>query len=214
MEPSLSDFSCWTCGCGSKPMVPFWRRCTTHFSPFCCGLGCSLGVRAFDPWPCSRKETMLRMDDGRIIPDPFFTTQGIRCEERQKATQVFGGARAFFEMPWDMSCGNNTKGAIVQGGECQSMQTTLLDNQTIPFVCIPADKPHLLEDASRWKYVCSVRANHNSHPEELGCFEIAEPVERAVFVCLLRKLDKTTPPNLGKSCNFSWSPTLLLFQGV
>ena len=20
------------CGCGSKPMVPFWGRCTTHFS--------------------------------------------------------------------------------------------------------------------------------------------------------------------------------------
>ena len=21
-------------GCGSKPMVPFWGRCTTHFSEF------------------------------------------------------------------------------------------------------------------------------------------------------------------------------------
>ena len=21
-------------GCGSKPMVPFWARCSTHFSPF------------------------------------------------------------------------------------------------------------------------------------------------------------------------------------
>ena len=26
-------------------------RCTTHFSLFQRGLGCSLGVRAFDPWP-------------------------------------------------------------------------------------------------------------------------------------------------------------------
>ena len=38
------------CGCGSKPMVPFWGRCTAHFSLFQWGL-CSL-VRAFDPWPC------------------------------------------------------------------------------------------------------------------------------------------------------------------
>ena len=40
-----------TNGCGSKPMVPFWGRCTTHFSPFLWGLGCSLGVRDVDPWP-------------------------------------------------------------------------------------------------------------------------------------------------------------------
>ena len=40
-------------GYGSKSMVLFWGRCTTHFSLFSCGLGCSLGVRAwaFDPWP-------------------------------------------------------------------------------------------------------------------------------------------------------------------
>ena len=37
-------------GRGSKPMAPFWGRCTTHFSPVWWGLGCSLGVRAFDPW--------------------------------------------------------------------------------------------------------------------------------------------------------------------
>ena len=41
-----------TCGHGSKTMVPFWDRCTTHFSLFWWGLGCSLGVRGFDPWPC------------------------------------------------------------------------------------------------------------------------------------------------------------------
>ena len=35
-------------GCRSKPMVPFWGRCTTHFGLFLWGLGCSLGVRAFD----------------------------------------------------------------------------------------------------------------------------------------------------------------------
>ena len=39
-------------GCGSKPIVPFWGRCTTHFSLFRWGLGCSLGVRCFDPQPC------------------------------------------------------------------------------------------------------------------------------------------------------------------
>ena len=38
-------------GCGSKPMVPFWGRCTTHFSLFEWGLGCPLGVRDFDPQP-------------------------------------------------------------------------------------------------------------------------------------------------------------------
>ena len=39
--------------CGSKPMVPFWGRCTTQFSLFWWGLGCSLGARDFDPWPHS-----------------------------------------------------------------------------------------------------------------------------------------------------------------
>ena len=28
-------------------------RCTTHFSLFWLGLGCSLGLRDFDPWPFS-----------------------------------------------------------------------------------------------------------------------------------------------------------------
>ena len=37
-------------GCGSTP-IPFWGRCTTRFSLFVWGLGCSLGVRDFDPWP-------------------------------------------------------------------------------------------------------------------------------------------------------------------
>ena len=36
-------------GHGSKPMLPFWDRCTTHFSLFWWGLGCSLGARGFDP---------------------------------------------------------------------------------------------------------------------------------------------------------------------
>ena len=31
-------------GHGSKPMVPCWDRCTTHFRT-------SLGVRVFVPWP-------------------------------------------------------------------------------------------------------------------------------------------------------------------
>ena len=31
--------------------IPFWGRCTTHFSLVSWGLGCSLGVRGFDPWP-------------------------------------------------------------------------------------------------------------------------------------------------------------------
>ena len=39
-----------TCACVSKPMVPFWGGCTTHFSLF--KWGCSLGVRDFYPWPC------------------------------------------------------------------------------------------------------------------------------------------------------------------
>ena len=33
-----------------KPMEPSWGRCPTHFSLFWWGLGCSLGVRDFDPW--------------------------------------------------------------------------------------------------------------------------------------------------------------------
>ena len=39
------------CGCGSKPMVPFWGfLCTTHFRTYFSGdWGYDLG---FDPWPC------------------------------------------------------------------------------------------------------------------------------------------------------------------
>ena len=51
------------CGCGSKPMVPFWGRCTTHFNPFWWGLGCSLGVLAFDPWPCRSITCQTRLMD-------------------------------------------------------------------------------------------------------------------------------------------------------
>ena len=36
---------------GQNQWYYFWGRCTTHFSLFLWGLGCSLGVRAFDPWP-------------------------------------------------------------------------------------------------------------------------------------------------------------------
>ena len=43
------------CGCVSKPMV--WARCTTHFSLFWWGFGCSPGARDFDPQPCSFKGT-------------------------------------------------------------------------------------------------------------------------------------------------------------
>ena len=40
-------------GCGSKPTVPFWGRCTTHFRTYVSGdwdvhWGYDLG---FDPWP-------------------------------------------------------------------------------------------------------------------------------------------------------------------
>ena len=41
----------YTNGHDSKPTVPFWDRYTTHFSLFQWGLGCSLGVRGFDPQP-------------------------------------------------------------------------------------------------------------------------------------------------------------------
>ena len=42
-------------GCGSKPMVPFWDS----FSLVWWGLGCSLGVRGFDPWPYRRIHYLL-----------------------------------------------------------------------------------------------------------------------------------------------------------
>ena len=44
----VQDFVHPQYGCGSKPMVPFWGRCTTHFSE---GLRCSLAVRGIDPYP-------------------------------------------------------------------------------------------------------------------------------------------------------------------
>ena len=47
-------------------MVPFWGRCTTHFSLFEWALGCSLGVRAFDPWP----NGSVRIGDLRVGPGP------------------------------------------------------------------------------------------------------------------------------------------------
>ena len=42
-------YAMFICGHGSKPMVPFWDRCTTHFSLCWWELGCSLKVRGFDP---------------------------------------------------------------------------------------------------------------------------------------------------------------------
>ena len=45
----ILPFDVGSYGRGSKPMVPLWARCTTHVSLFQWGLGCSLGVRGFDP---------------------------------------------------------------------------------------------------------------------------------------------------------------------
>ena len=47
--PNISTIN----GCGSKPMLPVWGRCTTHFRTYFSGdwdvhWGCDL---AFDPWP-------------------------------------------------------------------------------------------------------------------------------------------------------------------
>ena len=40
-------------GCGSKPMVPFWGGCTTHFRTyFCVDWDVHWGYDLdFDPWP-------------------------------------------------------------------------------------------------------------------------------------------------------------------
>ena len=85
-------------GCGSKSKVPFWCRCTTHFSE--CGLGCSLGVRAFDPWPpqseaclpgshmdgtprvaLSRLRALSRPSPSRPGPQTSFSCAGVwRCQ--------------------------------------------------------------------------------------------------------------------------------------
>ena len=56
-------------GCGSKPMVSFWGRCTTHFSLFQWGLGCSLGVRAFDPWPSETSGLHAAVNMSSPAPD-------------------------------------------------------------------------------------------------------------------------------------------------
>ena len=41
----------WRYGCGSKPMVPFRGRCTTHFRTYFSGwIGMFTG--GTDPWPC------------------------------------------------------------------------------------------------------------------------------------------------------------------
>ena len=43
----------WKYGCGSKPMLPFWGTCTTHFRTYFSGdwdVHCGYDL-AFDPWP-------------------------------------------------------------------------------------------------------------------------------------------------------------------
>ena len=41
-----------THGCGSKPMVPFWDKCTTHFRTCFSGdRDVHWGVQGSDPWP-------------------------------------------------------------------------------------------------------------------------------------------------------------------
>ena len=43
--------------------IPVWGRCTTHFSLFWLGLGCSLGVWDFDPWPNNPpNRSLVRVD--------------------------------------------------------------------------------------------------------------------------------------------------------
>ena len=48
------------CGCGSKPIVPFWARCTTHFRTYFSGdwdVHWGLTDLGFDPWPFGSKGT-------------------------------------------------------------------------------------------------------------------------------------------------------------
>ena len=75
---NYSTFQWGMFGCGSKPMVPFWGRCTTHFRL----LGCSLGVRDFDPWPF----------DSQGSPFPFCWTPNVTIFlEPIRKLQLFNG---------------------------------------------------------------------------------------------------------------------------
>ena len=47
--------------------IPFWGRCTTHCGTYLSGLGCSLGVRAFDTWPFGfRDKKVLGMHETHL----------------------------------------------------------------------------------------------------------------------------------------------------
>ena len=61
-------------GRGSTPMVPFWGRCTTHFSQFQWGLG-SLGVRGFDPLATWTIPTFRFFSNKRGLPKSCFNVR-------------------------------------------------------------------------------------------------------------------------------------------
>ena len=69
-------------GCASKLLVPFLGRCTTHLEPILVGLGCSLGVRDFDPWPHLITIVYLRI----VIIQIRLTMPSMGVEPRAKWT--------------------------------------------------------------------------------------------------------------------------------
>ena len=78
------------CGCGSKPMVPFWSRCTTHVSLFSVAIGMFTGGRDFDPWPCPEIATRTYLR----VSSPSFEKQ---CPQVQAHPQGRLGLQRYIQ---------------------------------------------------------------------------------------------------------------------
>ena len=72
-------------GCGSKPMVPVWGRCTTHFSLFCWEWDVHWGYLDFGPWPANTSAfrqpasvaPVLQAENLHLLPEA--TAAGLRA---------------------------------------------------------------------------------------------------------------------------------------
>ena len=88
----LLAFSLYPYGCGSKPMVPFWGRCTTHVRTYFSGwIGSrSLGLTDldFEPWPYPCQDSPWR---GLEVKGSLAEHGCVPCPDKSRANQPATG---------------------------------------------------------------------------------------------------------------------------
>ena len=138
-------------------MVPFWGRCTTHFSLFEWELGCSRGFQDFDPWPHEYvlKQGIPTNDSACLKTQGYVPKQGTPTNEwfslsfpfenHSPQPSLLIGPRALGERHWLRPVGHLLLPASRGAGACADSNSTrktwLWFHEANPMVCNPGQNP-------------------------------------------------------------------------